>query len=170
VILGEETKRLAQAGATVIQFDEPALLSSKKEFSLFKRIWEKLASYFPGDVETILFLNFGNLDGIYPQVLGLSVNAIGLDLAETSPNWRVLEAAPFTKRMVAGIVDARNTKMETEEELNEKLEKLLSLIPAQDISISPNYGLEFLPRESARKKLAHLSKVVREFREAKVKA
>lgn len=168
VILGEETKRLAQAGAHLIQFDEPAILRFKKDLPLFKKVWSKLASYFPENVETILFLNFGNLEGIYSEVLSLAVDTLGFDLATESQNWKLLKGS-FPKKLIAGIVDARNTKMETEEELREKLEKLLTLVSSEDLSLSPNYGLEFLPRERAEKKLAQLSKVVREFREAKIK-
>lgn len=167
MILGEETQRLARVGATVIQFDEPALLGSKKEWPLFKKIWEKLASHFPEELETILLFNFGDLKGLLPQVVELPVTGLGMDLTAGSENWKVLGRAPFTKKLVAGIVDARNTKMETGEELQSSLEKLLNLVSAEDLSLSPNYGLEFLPRESARRKLANLSKVVREFREAK---
>ena len=169
-ILGEETKRLAQAGAAVIQFDEPALLHFKKELPLFKKVWARLASYFPERLETILFLNFGDLSGLYPEILNLPVTCIGLDLTAANENWKLLAAAPFTKKLVAGIIDARNTKMETEEEIRERLENLLTIVSSGDLSLSPNYGLEFLPRESARRKLANLSKIVREFREAKVKA
>lgn len=170
VILGEETQRLARVGATLVQFDEPALLSFKKELPLFKRVWSKLASFFPENLETILFLNFGNLEGIYPEILDLPVTTLGLDLATEARNWQILTRAPLTKKLIAGIVDARNTKMETEEEIQERLEKLLAFVSAEDLAVSPNYGLEFLPRETARKKLANLGKTVREFREAKVKA
>ena len=168
--LGEETQRLAKAGARVIQFDEPALLNFKKDFPIFKKVWAKLASFFPANVEIILFLNFGNLGGIYPEIQELSFTTLGLDLAGQSENWKVLESAPLKKKLLAGIVDARNTKMEKEEELNEKLERLLNRFSSQDISGSPNYGLEFLPRETAKKKLANLSRVAREFREARIKA
>ena len=169
-ILGEETKKLAKAGATVIQFDEPAVLNFKKDFPIFKRVWASLASSFPPNVEIVLFLNFGNLTGIYPEIQELAFTTLGLDLAGQSENWKVLEGAPLKKKLLAGIVDARNTKMETEEELNAKLERLLNRFPAQDVSVSPNYGLEFLPRETAKKKLAHLSRAAREFREARAKA
>jgi 5-methyltetrahydropteroyltriglutamate--homocysteine methyltransferase len=166
---GEETKRLVQAGATIVQFDEPALLSHKREFPLFKRIWEKLAAYFPQGLETILFLNYGDLREIYSEVLGLPVTTLGLDLAGKSENWKLLRQGRFGKKLLAGIVDARNTKMETEEELREKLEELANLLPGNQFSVSPNYGLEFLPRNVAKKKLSNLSKVAREFRSAKVK-
>ncbi len=169
-ILGEEVKRLAQAGAAVIQFEEPALLNFKKEFSLFKKIWTKLASYFPEDIEIILFLNFGNLEGLYPEILDLPFTTLGLDLASQPENWHLLGNGAFQKKLLAGIVDARNTKMETEEEIREKLERLINLASPEKLSVSPNYGLEFLPRSAAKKKLANLSRIVREFREAKVKA
>ncbi|MBI2167723.1 MAG: hypothetical protein HYU34_05755 [Candidatus Omnitrophica bacterium] len=170
VILGEEAQRLARVGATIIQFDEPALLQFKKEFPVFKKIWTKLARLLPEGIETVLFLNYGDLRGLYPQILEVPVTAVGLDLATAPENWRLLGKSPFTKKLLAGLVDARNTKMETEEELHERLERALDFVSAENLSLSPNYGLEFLPRETARKKLAHLSKVVREFREAKVKA
>lgn len=168
-ILGEETKRLVAAGAAIVQFDEPALLNFKKDMPVFKKIWAKLSSYFPENVEIILFLNYGDLSRIHADLLNLPVSAIGMDLTTGSENWKVLKNVSFTKKLVAGIVDARNTKMESEDEIKEKLEKLLNIVSAENLSVSPNYGLEFLPRDSARKKLANLSKIVREFREAKVK-
>lgn len=170
IILGEETKRLADTGATIIQFDEPAILKFKTDLPIFKKVWAKLASYFSENIETILFLNFGNVGDILPQLLGLPVTTIGLDLATEEQNWRALAKSSFNKKLLAGIIDARNTKMETEEEIQERLQKLLGFVSAEDLAVSPNYGLEFLPRESARKKLSNLSKVVREYREAKVKA
>lgn len=169
VILGEETKRLAQTGATVIQFDEPALVNFKKDFPLFKKIWAKLSAFFPEQVETILFFNFGSLKGLYPEIQELAFTTLGLDLSEGHENWEVLAGAPLARKLLAGIVDARNTKMETEDEIKEKLEKLLGFVSAEDLSVSPNFGLEFLPRDNARKKLANLSKTVRDFRNAKVK-
>lgn len=168
-LLGEEVERLAAAGATVVQFDEPALLSFKKEFPLFKKTWMKLSRHFPEDLEVVLFLNFGDLSGIFTQLLELPFTTLGLDLATGSGNWKLFQEVSLSKKLIAGIVDARNTKMETEEEVHEKLEALSRPLSPENLSVSPNYGLEYLPRESARKKLANLSKIVREFREAKVK-
>jgi len=188
-ILGEEIKLLEQAGATIVQFDEPALLNFKEEFPLFKKIWAKLAQSFPDHVETVLFLNFGNLEGVYPKILELPFTTLGLDFTTASANRKILcradravpndqaanrrstdrRRANFSKKLLAGIIDARNTKMETEEEIRKRLEELLQIVSAEDLSVCPSHGLEYLPRESARRKLANLSKVVREFREAKVK-
>lgn len=168
-ILGEETKRLARAGATLIQFDEPALLNFKKDFPLFRKIWNKMAASFPDGVDIILFLNYGNLKGIYPAILELPFRTLGFDYATQRENRKVLKSASATKKLLAGIVDARNTKMETAEEIEERLEELLQGVSAEELSVTTNYGLEFLPRENARKKLAHLAKGVRAYREAKVK-
>ena len=168
-ILGKEVQRLVKTGASVIQFDEPAILNHKEDFPLFKKIWNRFAASFPEEIETILFLNFGNPKGLYPQILEIPVTTIGLDYAGKNENSKILRQSPFKKKLLAGIIDARNTKMETEEEIQEKLEDLLQIVPAEDLSVSPNYGLEFLPRSSARKKLTHLAKAVKQFREAKVK-
>ena len=169
-ILGEETKRLVRTGATLIQFDEPALLNFKKEFSLFKKIWNRLASHFPEGVEIILSLNYGNLKGIYPEIQELSFTTLAFDYATAVENRRVLKGAPCTKKLLAGVIDSRNTRMETEGEIEGRLEELLQVVPAEDLAVTTNYGLEFLPRENARKKITHLAKVARGFREARVKA
>ena len=168
-ILGEETKRLAKAGAKIIQFDEPALLQFKDDLPLFKKIWSRLSSFFPQNLETVLFLNYGNLRGIYPEVLEVPVTTLGLDLTAPNENGKTLRTSRFTKKLLAGIIDARNTKMETEEEIRDRIEFLLGFMAPEDLSFAPNFGLEFLPREAARKKLTHLAKTVREFRSAKVK-
>lgn len=168
-ILGEEVKKLEKVGATIIQFDEPAILSFKKDLPIFKKVWQKLGSYFSPNLEIILFLNYGTLSGIYPEIQELPFTTLGVDLTGYPENWNTLESAPLKKKLLAGIIDARNTKMETEEEITQKLERLTSRFPARDISVSPNFGLEFLPRETAKKKLNNLSRVVKQFREAKVK-
>ncbi len=169
-ILGEEVKKLEKAGAAIIQFDEPAILSFKKDFPIFKKVWAELGSYFSPNLEVVLFLNYGTLTGIYPEIQELPFTTLGVDLASSQENWKTLGSAPLKKKLLAGIIDARNTKMETEQEITEKLERLLGRFQAQDVSVSPNFGLEFLPRESAKKKLSNLSHVVQQFREAKVKA
>jgi len=57
----------------------------------------------------------------------------------------------------AGVVDARNTRLEDADELARTISSMVEGLGAERVLVSPSAGLEFLPREKARAKLAHLS-------------
>lgn len=166
-VIHQEAKALEEAGAKYIQFDEPALLSHKDELKLFFQIYEIVAAQLSG-AEKTLFLNFGNLEGIYPKILELPVERLGLELTKGHKNWDVTKTAPFTKKMMAGIVDARNTKMEAEQELVSAVQQLGTMTSLEDLRISPSHSLEFLPRTNARKKLQLLAQAAKQLKGANV--
>ena len=111
--------------------------------------------------------NFGNLGGIYPRVCDVQVETIGCELTKGHPNWKVLKMAPLAKKLMAGLIDARNTKMETEEEISGMIHHLSEMVPLEKVSFAPSHGLEFLPRSTAREKLSLLAKAVKQYQEAK---
>ncbi len=166
-VLHQEVKALEDAGAKYIQLDEPAILSHKDDLKLFFQIYEIVAAQLSGSEKTIFF-NFGNLEGIYPKILELPVERVGLELTKGHKNWDVIKAAPFTKKMMAGIVDARNTKMETEAELAAAVNQLGTMTSLEDLWISPSHSLEFLPRVNAQKKLQLLAQVAKQLKGANV--
>jgi 5-methyltetrahydropteroyltriglutamate--homocysteine methyltransferase len=77
-------------------------------------------------------------------------------------NEQVLQRSPFTKKLGLGIVDARNTRLETVEQIAERIKSLSHGVSPDHIHVSPSAGLEFLPREVAQEKLRRLSQAVRE--------
>jgi 5-methyltetrahydropteroyltriglutamate--homocysteine methyltransferase len=159
-LIHREAEALEQAGCVHIQFDEPALLSRKSDLPLFFKIYEIVTAQLSKSEKT-LFLNFGNLDGIYPKILNVGVERIGLELTKGHQNWEVLKQAPFTKKMTAGIVDARNTRMETEQEAVDAIHQLSEHVNAEELRISTSHSLEFLPRANARKKMEFLAQAVK---------
>ena len=158
--LNQEAKALQQAGATLIQFNEPAILKHKDEFPTFATICARLIDGLT--VETALYLYFDDVDGIYPQILDLPFDLIGLDFVMGAKNESLLAATPFTKKLGLGIVDARNTKLETPREIAERIQTLGAGVAPDKIHVSPSAGLEFLPREVAQEKLRRLAQGVRE--------
>ena len=158
--LNQEAKALAKAGARFIQFNEPAILQHKDDFSTFtaasRRLLQGLAA------ETALYLYFGDADGIYPQLLDLPFDLIGLDFCMGPANEQLLRRSRFTKKLGLGIVDARNTKLESPEQIGERIRVLGEGLPPDHIHVSPSAGLEFLPREVAQEKLRRLAQAVRQ--------
>ena len=77
-------------------------------------------------------------------------------------NEALLQRSPFTKKLGLGIVDARNTKLESAEQIAERIRSLSGDLSPDQIHVSPNTGLEFLPREVAQEKLRRLAQAVRQ--------
>jgi 5-methyltetrahydropteroyltriglutamate--homocysteine methyltransferase len=153
--LNQEAKALEEAGAPVIQFDEPAILKHPKDFDLFEESCHEVTKGIT-KAKTALYTYFGALDGLYPHFLDLPFDIIGLDFVQGKRNWDSLKSFPQSKELGFGIVDARNTKLETVEELVEALRRISAFVPLSRLHINPSCGLEFLPRANAYNKLVRM--------------
>ncbi len=158
--LNQEAKALQEAGATFIQFNEPAILKQKEDFADFADACRRLVDGLT--TETALYLYFGDVDGIYPQILDLPFHLIGLDFVTSAKNESLLRRTPFTKKLGLGIIDARNTRLESPEQIVERIRTLGDGVAPDQIHVSPSAGLEFLPREVAQEKLRRLAQGVRQ--------
>ncbi len=161
--LQQEARALAQAGVPLIQFDEPAILFHKADFPLFGEAIQILVRGV--GTKTAIYTYFGDIDGLYPAILELPVDVIGLDFVMGKHNFEVIRKAPFTKELGLGIVDARNTRRETVVDIVERVRAISRIVPQDRLHINPNCGLEFLPREVAYEKLATMVAGVRQVRE-----
>ena len=166
-IVHREIQALEEAGCRYIQLDEPAFLNHKQDISLFFKVYESVTAQL-SKAEKTLQLNFGTLDGIYPKILEINVERIGLELTKGHKNWDVIKSAPFTKKLMAGIVGARNTKMESEPDLIQAVHHLEEHISPDQLWLSTSHSLEFLPRSNARKKMELLTSVAKQLKGASV--
>ncbi len=154
--LHSEVVELERAGAGVIQVDEPSLLRSPEQLPLVR---EALEVVFGGvSATTACCTFFGDASRLGPDLFELPVRFIGLDLVSGPRGWELLEAVPPEKGVALGLVDARNTRLEREEEVAEAIERAVGVIGEERVWVNPSAGLEFLPREKAREKLALLAR------------
>lgn len=152
--LHAEAMALAAAGAPVIQLNEPAITWHKHDK---QAMMKAVAAVFDGvAARRALYLYFGDAEGLYPAVLDLPIDILGLDFIMGPKNREVVRSAPFTKELGFGIIDARNTRMETAQWIAEQLRWVEQAVPLDRVHLSPNAGLEFLPRETAQAKLARM--------------
>jgi len=157
--LHQEALALAAAGAPVIQVNESAILRHKEDAPLLQ---EAVAAILEGvDMESALYTWFGDANDILPQLMELPVDVIGLDFVWGPGNWEALKRTVFTKGLGLGIVDARNTKMESVEEIVEQIRRVGEFVPTEKLYVNPSCGLEYLPREVAFEKLKRLVEGVR---------
>jgi 5-methyltetrahydropteroyltriglutamate--homocysteine methyltransferase len=153
-----EVGALVKAGASHIQIDEPVLARDPADLPLVQEALAPIASA-KGRAELTLFLYFGDVAKIYSEVLKLPADVIGLDLVEGGKTWARVAKEGAGKPLVLGVVDARNTKAEDPEAIAAKIRELRKGLDLEASYLSPSNGLEFLPRDRAREKLAAVSKI-----------
>ncbi len=158
--LNQEARALQDAGASLIQINEPAILQFKDDYTAFAAACSRVTQDLT--CEKALYLYFGDAEGIYPQILDLPFDLIGLDFVMGPQNEALLKRSPFTKKLGLGIIDARNTRLESPAGIADKIRTLGDGIDPDRIHVSPSAGLEFLPREVAQEKLLRLAKGVRQ--------
>lgn len=158
-----EARALAAAGAPLIQLNDPVLTRRKDDVGLALRA---VTAAFEG-VESGKQVNYyyGDVNGVLGAIKDLPVDVLGLDFVMGPDNYEAVESIDLPQKLCAGLVDARNTRMEDEQELSRRLTQLRESIKDERLEISPNMGLEFLPRERAFEKLQRMVAVARQGQE-----
>lgn len=157
------------AGAPLVQVDEPWITWDKSRKKIFEEGFRRLTKGVK--VPILLHTAFGDLTELYPKIQDLPFHSLGLDCraAGSGPkNLDLLRKNPPKKPVALGLIDARNTKMEDPHEVLAIVNELLPKVP-EPIELSPNTGLEYLPREIAQKKLVHLVQIAEKAKEVSVR-
>ena len=165
VALNAEARDLAAAGATVIAFDEPALARvpgmPEPEPDVLA---EAAASLVDGVVATTILQTYFGEVTLGEALFDLPFDGFGLDLVSGPGNAPLAKAVPDGKVLQAGIVNARNTRVEELDDLVSQIRVLAENVPLERLWISPSSGLEYLPREAAERKLVRLAEAAKEVR------
>ena len=159
-VLAQEAFELQAAGARYIQIDEPALLQAPEDLELARESLHVVTSEL-ASAEVVLATYFGDAKRLGPGFFELPARTFGLDLVSGPENMQLVGQIPPEKKLQGGIVDARNTKLETVEDLTRTMEQLSGLVRDDQWRVSPSSGLEFLPREKARAKLERLAEAAK---------
>jgi 5-methyltetrahydropteroyltriglutamate--homocysteine methyltransferase len=154
-LIAQEVAALVRSGASVIQIDEPAILQNPQNMSLFRDLLEEIADS-KGDARLALYTYFGDAAPVYNQLQRFKVDILGLDFTYSPGLQETIISSGTEKELGLGIIDGRNTKMETEEEVFPFLEAFSSLSRVDTCYLNPSCGLEYLPRVKAVNKLKNM--------------
>jgi 5-methyltetrahydropteroyltriglutamate--homocysteine methyltransferase len=157
--VNQEARALAEAGAPVVQLNEPMLTRNKDDVSLARRGLERALDGV--NTERQVNFYFGDVNGVLGSLTELPVEVIGLDFVMGPANFEALESVGLSQKLCAGLVDARNTRLENESDLTTAIRRLSEAVGSERLQVSPNMGLEFLPRERALEKLEAMVAVAR---------
>ncbi len=152
-IYSEVIERLAMAGASWIQLDEPCLVQDRTpdELAALRRAYEKLATH-KGDARLLVQTYFGYLGDSLQALTELPIDAIGLDLVRGPQNLDALREHGFPQKMMlgVGVVDGRNIWRTDLEAVLSNLERVVDIVSVDRLMITPSSSLMHVPYDASR--------------------
>jgi 5-methyltetrahydropteroyltriglutamate--homocysteine methyltransferase len=150
--LREEVMALAAAGAERIQLNDPMIVKGADPALVAKALTTVIDGV---SAETGVYTWFGSATGILPALLNTPVDVIGLDFVSGPANWDAVRNG-FNKKLGFGIVDGRNTRLESRQQIADAVKRISDIVPQDRLYVNPTCGLEYLPRETAFDKLKNM--------------
>jgi len=152
-VYGEVLDRLAVAGVTWIQLDEPCLVQDRtpEELAAFRDAYVALAAH-KGEAKLVVQTYFGHVGESYETLAALPVDGIGLDLVRGPENLALLRrhGLPADKTLVAGVVDGRNVWRADLAAALAVLEDVATRVPRERLIVAPSCSLLHVPYDAAR--------------------
>jgi 5-methyltetrahydropteroyltriglutamate--homocysteine methyltransferase len=151
-----EIKNLFEAGADIVQLDEPYMQArpeKAREYGLqaLNRALEGVEG------ETAVHICFGYAAIIHarpegysflPELAQCTAHGISIETAQSELDCVVLEKLP-EKKIILGVLDLSTHKVESAETVAERIRRALPHCAAERIIIAPDCGLKYMPRASA---------------------
>jgi 5-methyltetrahydropteroyltriglutamate--homocysteine methyltransferase len=159
--LRRELVALAKAGARVVQIEEPSLLKFPEDAELVRNLLER-ATESKGDLFLSLATYFGDATTIYGELLKMPVDMIAFDLVYGPGLVETILHDPPDRPLALGLIDGRNTKLDDVASTSEMLKRIVDVLDARgvpEIHLQPSCGLEFLPRDRAKRKLERMREI-----------
>jgi len=149
----KEIAGLKAAGATMIDIEDPAVVASPQHIELAREAYGRFAD---PDLALTLVTYFFSADPVLESLASFPVAGIGIDARSRDTTAFDRLDAFRTQNIVVGVVDARNTRLETADEVARYAERALKLVPQERLVLATTTSLEYLPRDVARAKLTAL--------------
>ncbi len=166
-----EIKDLFDAGADIVQIDEPYMQArpdKARQIGL-----NGLNAALDGvKGTTAVHICFGYAAIIHvrpegysflPELANSPVNQVSIETAQSGLDCKVLETLPG-KTIILGVLDLSDMTIETPETVAARIRRALPYVPADKIVVAPDCGLKYLPHDVAYGKMRAMvegAKIVR---------
>ena len=158
--VNEEVKDLFDAGADIVQLDEPwmqARPGRAKEYAVkaINRALEGVSG------TTAVHMCFGYAHSVKDKPSGYSflpeldatlADYISIEAAQPELSLSILEKLP-SKKIMVGVISMGTEEPETPEVVADRIRGALKYLPPDRLIVAPDCGMKYLPRESAFQKL-----------------
>jgi 5-methyltetrahydropteroyltriglutamate--homocysteine methyltransferase len=161
--LNAEARALAEAGATLLQIDEPFLAGYPDQVELAVEAVNIVTDGVPAS--WALHVCYGNRHArplweghygfLFPAVLGARVDQLVLEFARKGlDDLRLLQEYGWDRALGFGVIDVKTPDLETPDVVAARIRRALEYVPAGRLFVNPDCGLRHLPPEAARAKLS----------------
>ena len=153
--LRRELEALVEAGARIVQIDEPALSVRPDELPLateaLQVLTDGLRAYF------ITHTCYGAFEAIYPGMLQLPADNLDLAISHSSLDLlEIFARDPFTKDMSVGVIDVHSHHTTLRSEIAARIRRAARLLAPELLWIGPDCGLKTRTLDEAEEKLAEM--------------
>jgi 5-methyltetrahydropteroyltriglutamate--homocysteine methyltransferase len=165
--LNVEARVLAEAGAELLQIDEPFLAGYPEDVGIAVEAINIMTQGV--DVTWGLHVCYGNrysrpsweghYDFLFPAVLDANVDQLILEFGRKGyEDLPVIQRLGWDRALGLGVVDVKTEQIESVDLIARRIRKALDTFPAEKLIINPDCGLRHLPADVARAKLAAMVK------------
>jgi len=160
--LNAEARRLAKAGAALLQIDEPFLAGYPEEV---ETAIEAVNIVTDGvKAQWALHVCYGNryarpsweghYDFLFPAVMAARVDQLVLEFARKGlDDLHLLRKYEWDRSLGLGVIDVKTAEVEPADLVARRIRRALEHVPAERLTINPDCGLRHLPAHVARAKL-----------------
>ena len=172
-ILNKELRGLVAAGCDFIQIDEPVWVGYPKDLPWLIQTFNKLVEGV--EAKIALHVCYGNYQlkklfkgqyaELFPAILEANYQQLCLEFAVSDGvGLELFKQYHTDKEVGVGVIDVKDETVETPEIVAQRIRQALKYIPAEKMTIVPDCGMKFMPRERAFGKLKAMvegTKIVR---------
>jgi len=151
-VIRKEVEALVDAGANIIQVDEPATSVRPEEMPVvieaLHRVTDGLDAYFATHI------CYGVFEEIYPQMLDMPVDNFDLELSNSDLDLvDKFQEDPFTKDISFGVIDVHDHEVEDEDVVHQRVKRAREVIDDDQLWIDPDCGMKTRTADETRNKL-----------------
>jgi len=180
-VFNAEMKALVRAGATFLQLEDlgawlPIMTGDDKDAAFVVDIvnrciegvdakigWHFCLGAAYGNSNQSVF--GGQLERILPPLYDTKVEQFVLDFAlRNMADLQILSTLPKDKEVVAGVIDVRAVEIESDEQIADRMRRVLDVVDAERVYFGTDCGMRVLPRIVAQNKLRGAARAVRKVR------
>ena len=155
--VNEEIRDLFAAGADIVQIDEPYMQARPEKARQYgvRALNRALEGV---DGTTIVHICFGYAAivghskpagySFLPELRECTCDQVSIETAQPKLDCSVLTRLD-NKKIVLGVIDLDDTKVETPEQVAERIRRALAYAPPERIVVAPDCGMKYLPRDVA---------------------
>lgn len=157
--LKKEAEYLENAGAALIQVDEPFLSTGMADIKTARKALEIIRK----NLSIPLAMHVcGDLSGVWDELLKFEVDILDCEFAGQPKNQQILENTNLKgKKLGLGCVDSKTDKIENQEQVAQIIKKGLEYFGEENIIADPDCGMRLRSREAAFSKLKVMVETVK---------